>query len=546
MTFLMLANLYMVVFYSYYWLCLRKETFFRYNRIYLTGSLVLSFILPLVQLPWVEDFFMDSNVVQVRAGFDEAWVITQPVSEIPAPVASPFPLVAVIYWTGTALAGLWFIYRLFRLRKRLNQFQGNQAYSFFRWLRIDQRQSGAMDIWRHEQVHIRRLHSLDILLTELVILFNWFNPVVYFFTRSIKLQHEYEADAWAAACADDKAEYAELLVSHAFQVPLYTLTNNFYNRSFIKNRIVMLFKEKSKQRSLLKYAFAVPLFLLMIIFSSAGMSDLKPASILLQAGDTRDFLKQLSNNIRYPRVAVDAGKEGVVGVAFVKKSGELESIDIIGRNGVGMEKEVDRVVRLPRTTEKLPDGAYFFHVKFGIDKSPSGLTGDISEEYKNYTYLDAILITAFTSVKKQKGEMPELNKDSPESIRKIIPKSQEVFQDTVQKPENLTEAAIRQPEYPGGIAAFIQFVAANYRFPQDAINHGVSGTIHLQFIVETNGSLSNISCLQDLGYGTGEEAIRVAKISKDWNPGLHNGKSVRVSYTLPIRLRIDKSKKEES
>ncbi len=412
MNFLMLANLYMVLFYAFYWLCLRKETFFRYNRIYLTGSLVLSFILPLMQLPWVQDFFMDSTVVQVRAGFDEAWVITQPVSEMPVPVASPFPLVAVIYWTGTALAGLWLTYRLFRLRKRLNRFQGNQAYSFFRWLRIDQRQSGAMDIWRHEQVHIRRLHSLDVLLTELVILFNWFNPVVYFFARSIKLQHEYEADAWAAACADDKTEYAELLVSRAFQVPLYTLTNNFYNRSFIKNRIVMLFKEKSKQKSLLKYAFAVPLFLSMIVFSSAGISDLKPASPPAQASDTHDFLMQLSKNIRYPQAAVDANREGVVGVAFVKESGQLQSVDIVSRVGLGVEREIERVLRLPRTTEKLPDGAYFFHVKLGIDKSPSGLDGDIPQQYKNYIYLNDILITAFKTTKP-----PRPTADSRDTIK---------------------------------------------------------------------------------------------------------------------------------
>jgi len=92
-------------------------------------------------------------------------------------------------------------------------------------------------------------------------------------------------------------------------------------------------------------------------------------------------------------------------------------------------------------------------------------------------------------------------------------------------------------EYPGGIQEFRKFIAQNYRAPK--VNHDLKGAVIVTFVVETDGSLTDIKVIRDLGYGTGEEAVRVLKKSKKWKAGLQNGQPVRVRYTQPIHLNIE-------
>ncbi|TYP88286.1 TonB family protein [Sphingobacterium allocomposti] len=99
------------------------------------------------------------------------------------------------------------------------------------------------------------------------------------------------------------------------------------------------------------------------------------------------------------------------------------------------------------------------------------------------------------------------------------------------------ETMMVAPEYPGGLVALRTYVAQNYRYPKQALAHRVSGVMHVEFVVERDGSMSDFRVDHDLGHGTGEEAIRVLKkIRKKWKPGFQKGLAVRVKYTLPITL----------
>ncbi|AYN06218.1 MULTISPECIES: energy transducer TonB [unclassified Flavobacterium] len=91
-----------------------------------------------------------------------------------------------------------------------------------------------------------------------------------------------------------------------------------------------------------------------------------------------------------------------------------------------------------------------------------------------------------------------------------------------------------KPEFPGGIEKFYKFVANNYRTPEE---EGLKGKVYVTFVVEKDGSLTDIKVLRDIGYGTGPEAIRVLKKCPKWNPGEQNGKKVRVLYSLPITIQ---------
>ncbi len=116
------------------------------------------------------------------------------------------------------------------------------------------------------------------------------------------------------------------------------------------------------------------------------------------------------------------------------------------------------------------------------------------------------------------------------------------------EPESFTEEQANQeeqiytsvevmPEYPGGINEFRKFVMSNFKTPK--LDEDLKGMVVVQFVVEKDGSLSNIKAVRDLGHGTAEEAVRVVGLSKKWKPGIQDGITVRVNYTLPIQVNFE-------
>lgn len=95
------------------------------------------------------------------------------------------------------------------------------------------------------------------------------------------------------------------------------------------------------------------------------------------------------------------------------------------------------------------------------------------------------------------------------------------------------------PDFPGGMSKFYTYVSKNYVYPAAAREQGVSGRLILSFVVEKDGSLTDIKVLRDLGMGTGEEAVRMLRKAPKWKPGIQNGRPVRVQYTLPIMLNLE-------
>ena len=99
---------------------------------------------------------------------------------------------------------------------------------------------------------------------------------------------------------------------------------------------------------------------------------------------------------------------------------------------------------------------------------------------------------------------------------------------------------IKKPEYPGGIMEFYKLVGMNFQIPPEADKNKVEGRVLIKFMVEKDGSLSEFKIEKDLGYGLGDEAIRVIKLSPKWIPGSENGNAVRVEYSMPITIQTKK------
>ena len=97
----------------------------------------------------------------------------------------------------------------------------------------------------------------------------------------------------------------------------------------------------------------------------------------------------------------------------------------------------------------------------------------------------------------------------------------------------------KMPEFPGGETELYKYLSKNLKYPDMAIQQGITGKVYVQFVVEKDGSIANPKVLRDIGGGCGEEAIRVVRAMPKWNPGVQRTKKGRVQYTLPVNFQLE-------
>jgi TonB family protein len=150
-------------------------------------------------------------------------------------------------------------------------------------------------------------------------------------------------------------------------------------------------------------------------------------------------------------------------------------------------------------------------------------------------------------------------KDEPKSLggsQGISGSQQQDSKTKTTKPANTDKMAFvepvytvveKTPTYPGGDDARIAFMVQNIKYPEQAKKNGVQGKVFVTFVIEADGSVTNVKVLRGIGAGCDEEAIRVISIMPKWNPGMQDGKAVRTQFNLPISFKLDndKDKKEE-
>ncbi|NNU34572.1 TonB family protein [Mucilaginibacter sp. S1162] len=175
---------------------------------------------------------------------------------------------------------LYALFRLMRNAQRIDEDEyklvylpeTNVAFSFFNYLFIGTHASGSATIIRHELVHIRQKHSVDIMFLELVKIISWFNPFVYLLQSSLKTVHEYIADEQTAAHEMDTIAYSSFLVNNAYGAGGSSLTHSFFNYNLLKKRIIMLNQQRSGNLARFKYLVALPICAALLCASTLGFS----------------------------------------------------------------------------------------------------------------------------------------------------------------------------------------------------------------------------------------------------------------------------------
>lgn len=107
------------------------------------------------------------------------------------------------------------------------------------------------------------------------------------------------------------------------------------------------------------------------------------------------------------------------------------------------------------------------------------------------------------------------------------------------KTEDVFVAVEQEPQFPGGTTALSDYLQKNLRYPAEASRANIAGRVFLSFVVNADGSLTDVQVLKGLGFGTDEEALRVIKAMPRWKPGRQAGRAVRVKFNLPITFRLE-------
>ena len=268
------------IFYGFYYAFLRKETFFRTNRIYLIVSLLMGLMIPQLQFTAAQpDVFFVQRVqlsVQTISAQVETTAMTLPSWE---EVFWSIYLLGIIILAVRLIGDLVKIWRLKKNGIVIQNFdyqlvisnELHPPFSFFNFLFIAnedlEKQDDSEKIILHELAHIHGKHSFDVLFAEVLCVLFWFNPLVHLYKKSLQDVHEFLADSEVTRNTSIKT-YGHLLLRQAVPSAYLSLSNHF-NHSQLKKRISMMTKKKSSKWALSKYALALPMIALMAILFSA-------------------------------------------------------------------------------------------------------------------------------------------------------------------------------------------------------------------------------------------------------------------------------------
>ena len=297
---------YLLAFYLVYSLLLSRDTSYGRNRVFILLSFVFSLILPLVNFQTVKPMGIQffgrflSDVFVIASRNESETVSSGSFSQ------DSLKFVFTIYITGAAIFAiklftdllnlLFLIARQKNSGSRIIRFHGfnTAGFSAMGYVFINTRLSPeeAGEIIRHEQNHLEKNHFIDVIFIETIKAFQWFNPIVYLFDRSLRAIHEYQADQGCLKSGVPMVNYQCLLLNQVFKSKAFNLTNSFSNPSLIKKRMIMMTKKRTSSLADMKLLIVVPVTLL-VFFAISAYKDI-PNSPVKQIVPTIEPSKLIS------------------------------------------------------------------------------------------------------------------------------------------------------------------------------------------------------------------------------------------------------------
>ena len=476
-----------------YAILLRREKIFRFNRIVLLSIIVLSFLIPLLNVPamrietashGVIEFGMPQALIEMQEGFRKAFLLPEVVvsgAEQKSAFNWQFTL-ALAYVVGVVVALFFRLKNYIRMKRFISsgclwtdKLDGDTLYCHaasvvpFSWMHSivisesDYEQNGRT-ILLHEKAHIRLHHSYDVLLVQFMKILQWFNPCIYLLEFDLRDVHEYQADDAVLSAGVTAYNYQSLLIKKAVGSSSYTFANSF-NHSLLKKRITMMLQKKSSPWRMARALYLAPCaVLLALLFATPQLSSCKQDGGKVSENSENNSEKQEGIS---STVSADTLQSSVVKqqVHIQGKDGEVETLTVMSAAGseASSEKSDDRIRTEPAQ--------------------------------------------AMVAAEDYDGE--------------------DVF-DMVEE----------MPAYPGGMEELMKFLQTHVKYPKEAEEKGQQGRVLVTFVVEKNGSITNAKVVKSVSPELDAEALRVVKSMPNWTPGKQRGEAVRVKFTIPIVFRL--------
>ena len=336
----------LVLFYLFFRLLLSKETFHRFNRMALLGVLFFSLLIPCIEVTTRHQVEVQQAVLSI-----EQLLLMAELEATPANVGavqetsaiSWVQIVLLVYLAGILFLACRNIYSLIclfrlihsgkheKLEKGVTLVVHNQEIAPFSWMkyivisRKDLEENGR-EILIHEMAHIHHRHSVDLLVADICIFFQWFNPGAWLLKQELQNIHEYEADETVINEGVNAKEYQLLLIKKAVGTRLYSMANSF-NHSKLKKRITMMLKEKSNPWARLKYLYVLPLAAIAVTaFARPEISEKVEEISAVKVNDLAEIVEKKSEeNVVKEPIDTTKNKVVVVGYRTEKKDSVLTS-----------------------------------------------------------------------------------------------------------------------------------------------------------------------------------------------------------------------------
>ena len=489
-------------------------------------------------------------------------------------------------------------------------------------------------ILAHEEAHVRHRHSYDVVVVELLTALQWFNPVVWFMRQELRTLHEYEADASVLSRGFDESQYIHLLMQKATGIQACALANGIHTQK-TKKRIFMMLKPKSNRTTWLKALYVVPIVLVSLAMTARTVIDYevtednRAVRVFNEKTNGRGESYQIRtasgvkfyNNGKEETIPSDRSIALAVknttmqldGVKFDENS--LPDLPISALQEIHLDQtSPDNYVCNLVTAEpvkyssKMSDTEFVVYVKQqqAAGLTNSALTQLMLNEGRGISRAHILHLNSVYGSKKsylfvvdgKEMSSEEFCKLSPEAIasakvmdvgpaRKaygekgsrgatVVKTRQAVSEAPQQQIDGVFDIVEQMPQFPGGDAKLMEFIARNIKYPEAATEWGVMGRVMVKFIVEKDGSVSNAKVAKTMGldepsdtattvavvsYGKAEqehsdakaqmegfragkqalidEAIRVVKAMPKWKPAMQNGQVVRCHYVIPVTYRLN-------
>jgi TonB family protein len=496
--------------YLLYWMVLRNDTHFRLNRAILLASLIFSMVIPFIRFNILPSEGIQSFLPPFAVSFNEPVVSSEQVLTPAAPdgAMNGWKITGLIYLTGMGFVIARLIYQAIYLqavshlsdKQKLNGFTlvsmntDTMPFSYFKriylpTLKIDE--FSASSIINHEKSHMVQRHYLDLFIIETLAVLHWFNPVVWFYERSLKEIHEYLADEAVLSTGENAGKYKAILVNQAMGGPVFVFTNQF-NQSLIKKRIIMMNKIKSPRGAKLKALLFVPLMAaLMVAFAG-------PRTLAQSAAGAKPMTVK-------GQVTEKTTGEGLQGCAVVIKG--TTSGTLSGPNGEYSLEVSEPDAKLVFSfvgfkTEEIPVGT---HTKINVELQENVMVLDFSRGNQ---------MVACPDQEQKSSQKTDAEADNSEMY--VVVES--------------------NPSYPGGTDALLKFLKENLKYPETALQNRVEGTVVVQYTIDAKGFIKQAKVMRGISPELDQEALRVTNLITGWKPGMQNNKPIARVVTMPVQF----------